>query len=385
MKQFLAGAAVLGLLFVSAAAEATTPLRRPGDPPVAPAFPKSAWPKAAPAPKHIPILALYTPERLVASGSLAALTAEVDDELAGLNESLLVTGVLNYDFVFSALQPADYHDSGSLVSDLDWIEKNWPAARLSGAGARLAHLFVGSGDLGGVSGAFHPGYPAVSNRPENAQNGRFVLAHEVGHNLALSHDPDNLATGGPGEWTNGEGFRMAGYRDVMAYANFCPEKYGTDCPIFAGYSDPARMRNGLPLGVLGVSEAVAVLRETLPVVAGDATCAASPQALCLQNNRFRATTFWLTAPHVQGPGQAIARTTDTGEFWFFAPTNIELIVKVLDGCALGGHYWVFAGGLTNVGVILKVTDTVTGAMQRYGNDPGVPYQPIQDTGAFPCQ
>jgi hypothetical protein len=35
-------------------------------------------------------------------------------------------------------------------------------------------------------------------------------------------------------------------------------------------------------------------------------------------------------------------TTDTGAFWFFAAANVELIVKVLDGCALNGAHWVFA-------------------------------------------
>jgi hypothetical protein len=29
---------------------------------------------------------------------------------------------------------------------------------------------------------------------------------------------------------------------------------------------------------------------------------------------------------------------------------------MIDGCGLNGHYWVFAGGLTNVKVVLTVTD-----------------------------
>ncbi|HYH44927.1 MAG TPA: hypothetical protein VEG34_04530, partial [Thermoanaerobaculia bacterium] len=58
------------------------------------------------------------------------------------------------------------------------------------------------------------------------------------------------------------------------------------------------------------------------------------------------------------------------------------IVKVLNGCALNGRYWVFAGGLTNVRAVLTVTDTQTGARKQYTNPQGAPFQPVQDTGAF---
>jgi hypothetical protein len=60
----------------------------------------------------------------------------------------------------------------------------------------------------------------------------------------------------------------------------------------------------------------------------------------------------------------------------------QVIIKVLDACALGGHYWVFAGGLTNVDVVITVTDTSTGAVKTYTNPQGAAFQPIQDTAAF---
>jgi len=60
----------------------------------------------------------------------------------------------------------------------------------------------------------------------------------------------------------------------------------------------------------------------------------------------------------------------------------EMVVKVLNACALNSRYWTFAGGLTDVNVILTVTDTQTGAIQTYTNPQGTPFQPIQDTNAF---
>jgi hypothetical protein len=75
---------------------------------------------------------------------------------------------------------------------------------------------------------------------------------------------------------------------------------------------------------------------------------------------------------------------DSGYFWFFSSTNIELLVKVLDACSGFGRVWVVAGGLTNVSVRLTVEDTVSGAVQIYDNPLGTAFAPLQDTQAFPC-
>ena len=79
----------------------------------------------------------------------------------------------------------------------------------------------------------------------------------------------------------------------------------------------------------------------------------------------------------------MALTGDTGYFWFFDAANAEMIVKVLEGCGINGSYWVYAGGLTNVRTTLTVTDTVTHGVKTYVNPQKTPFQPIQDTGAFP--
>lgn len=42
----------------------------------------------------------------------------------------------------------------------------------------------------------------------------------------------------------------------------------------------------------------------------------------------------------------------------------------------------YAGGLTDVNVILTVTDTMTGLVKTYVNPQGTAFQPIQDTSAF---
>jgi hypothetical protein len=115
-----------------------------------------------------------------------------------------------------------------------------------------------------------------------------------------------------------------------------------------------------------------------------ANCVGTSTNLCLANDRFAVRAAWNTGDGRTGVGQVVRLTPDTGYIWFFSSANVEAVVKVLDGCALGGHFWVFAGGLTNVKLVLTVTDTQTGAITTYTNPPKTAFQPIQDTSAFAC-
>jgi hypothetical protein len=135
------------------------------------------------------------------------------------------------------------------------------------------------------------------------------------------------------------------------------------------------------LEVLDVEE-LEVARQRGPVErAGN--CAPSATALCLNNGRFHVTAEWETRDGQTGNGNAVALTADTGYFWFFNQSNVELVTKVLNAC--GGtfnRYWVFAAGLTDVEVTLTVTDTMSGAVKTYFNPQRNPFQPVQDINAF---
>jgi len=99
---------------------------------------------------------------------------------------------------------------------------------------------------------------------------------------------------------------------------------------------------------------------------------ADPSGLCLgPNGRFfvRVAVIALGArdPVFATP---LAGTQDTGFFWFFNPANLELAVKVLDGTAVNGHFWVFFGALSDVHYIVTVCDTQTGTVRSYNNPQG---------------
>lgn len=115
---------------------------------------------------------------------------------------------------------------------------------------------------------------------------------------------------------------------------------------------------------------------------GGGGCTPNATTLCLNNGRFRVTATFATTAGQSGNGMAVSETSDTGMFWFFSANNIEMIIKVVNGCALNSRYWVFAGGLTNVAVTITVTDTSNGTTRTYINPQGVAFQPVQDTNAF---
>ncbi len=104
------------------------------------------------------------------------------------------------------------------------------------------------------------------------------------------------------------------------------------------------------------------------------------QALCLVDGRFQAHVAWRSGS-LSGTAEAVAITRSSGAFWFFDPTNLELVVKVLDGRSANGKWWVFYGALSNVEYTIKVTDTVTGAVKTYFNPQGQ-LASFADTGAF---
>ncbi|MBV8199731.1 MAG: beta-propeller fold lactonase family protein, partial [Acidobacteria bacterium] len=86
---------------------------------------------------------------------------------------------------------------------------------------------------------------------------------------------------------------------------------------------------------------------------GPAACTASANGQCLLGGRFLVEALYQDNHGNAGLANVVPITTDTAYLWFFSSTNVEVVVKLVDGCALGNHYWVFAGGLTNVHVILR--------------------------------
>jgi photosystem II stability/assembly factor-like uncharacterized protein len=92
--------------------------------------------------------------------------------------------------------------------------------------------------------------------------------------------------------------------------------------------------------------------------------------------------LWQESP--SGPSHSAAAqpiSPESGYFWFFAPENVEVAVKILDGTSVNGHFWVFYGALSNVHYTVSVTDPSTGKIKNYENAAGT-LASVADTEAF---
>lgn len=108
-------------------------------------------------------------------------------------------------------------------------------------------------------------------------------------------------------------------------------------------------------------------------------------ALPLHGGRFHVeATFRDPRTGITGVAESRPLTNDTGVLWFFDSANVELVVKVLEGCEVNDHFWFFAAGLTDLEVAITVHDTANGSLKEYRNPPRTAFLPIQDTLAFGC-
>ena len=102
-------------------------------------------------------------------------------------------------------------------------------------------------------------------------------------------------------------------------------------------------------------------------------CRTGEQYLCLAEGRFEVQAHWKN--HLQEGDFGIATSVpigvsdESGMFWFFSSSNIELVVKTLDGRGINGHYWVYFGALSNVEYWVTVRDTESGGRRTYHNPP----------------
>jgi hypothetical protein len=123
-------------------------------------------------------------------------------------------------------------------------------------------------------------------------------------------------------------------------------------------------------------------------------CVAGPNTLCIDDapgdGRFEATVAFDTsqANGRSGLGNAIELDslglTSGGVFWFFNRENPEVLLKVLNGCGVNGHHWVFWSAGTNVRMVVTVTDRRTGRQRSYQNPDLMPALPVTDILAFSC-
>lgn len=112
-------------------------------------------------------------------------------------------------------------------------------------------------------------------------------------------------------------------------------------------------------------------------------CVTTTSTFCLLNNQYMVKIDWSDFQGNTGLGRRSDCVSDeSGGFWFFAPTNVEMITKVHDATNGFGHNWYFAAATTTVEYDITVKDTVTGTTKTYHNPLHNPSPAITDTSTF---
>jgi VWFA-related protein len=112
-------------------------------------------------------------------------------------------------------------------------------------------------------------------------------------------------------------------------------------------------------------------------------CVEGPTTLCLNQNRFKVEVRWTDFNQQSGSARvAPCGSDDSGILYFFSPDNWEMLVKVLNACAINQRFWVYAAATTDVGYTVTVTDTRNGTAKTYTNRVGNAAAAITDSQAF---
>jgi hypothetical protein len=178
-----------------------------------------------------------------------------------------------------------------------------------------------------------------TSSPTGNKDAEEMFTHELGHTLGLAHS--------------------------------CGDNASPDCSTDDN-KDQAIMRaflHGDGRGArLDIDDLAGTRRLYAEKDAGTVPCRASDRVLCLDSKRFRVELSWFNEfDGSTGIGRSVPASDVSGYFSFGDPSNIELLVKILD---FGTTFKVFYGELTNLKFTLTVTDTRTGNFKTYGNTTG---------------
>jgi len=109
------------------------------------------------------------------------------------------------------------------------------------------------------------------------------------------------------------------------------------------------------------------------------------RAVCLDGGRFEAKVQWRPSTSRVDRGSkrvALSEAPDTGLFASSPEEEPQILLHVLDRCAVNGFYWIDFAAVTDLEFTVRVRDTQTGQTRIYHNPAGTTPAPVRDAEAF---
>ncbi len=125
--------------------------------------------------------------------------------------------------------------------------------------------------------------------------------------------------------------------------------------------------------------------EGVDVADGSTAPCDDTRAVCLAGGRFEATVQWQpSASRTDRSSKRLApsEAPDTGLFAPSADDEPQVLLHVLDRCAINGHFWVDFAAVTDLELTVRVRDTQTGRTRTYYKPAGTTPAPVRDAEAF---
>ena len=246
----------------------------------------------------IDVMVVYTTEAKHFEGGKAAIEALIDLFVAETNQANANSRVIHR-IRLVLRDEVDYIEDGNSFIDLNRLTEDSDeymdhVHELRDLyAADLVHIVVSrSVNVCGVAESIG-GDESVGFALTVSECGGLTFAHELGHNMGLSHDRYVIRPGATGSnygYVNQRMFdegapESARWRTIMAYGDQCEEVGAFGCPHVAYFSNPEVTHNGDPTGVPvdhpstgvdGPAHAAATLNDRREITANFRRSSASP-------------------------------------------------------------------------------------------------------------
>lgn len=219
---------------------------------------------------QIDVIVLYTPNARSAAGGTNSIEALIDLAVQNANTAYANSGVTQQvRLVYSG--EIQYTESGTMSTDLSRL-RNTSDGYMDDAHslrdqykADIVSLLTQTTSACGLAylmtnTSVNFASSAFNVTAQTCAAGNLSLAHEMGHNMGLAHDPANSST--QGAYSYSYGHQDPGYfRTVMAYS--C----SVSCPRVMHFSNPNKTYNDRPTGIADSRDNARTLNNTAQTVA----------------------------------------------------------------------------------------------------------------------